>query len=370
MILKTLAYEIQDDLLPEKWEIEHILPVKWENSYDLRENEEVAREKIEHLGNKTPFEKKLNMMFSIQAFTSLESLKTYLEHHEIEVLLISTHAITRGVEEMMIPHIYILSEGEVLEAYKEYPTIYKYQSSELVMKEALSYYTNDSEDSSYYIQKKKTQIIGVYSPIHRSYKTTFALALGQVLAERYRVLYMNLEEYSGFEELLQRESSRDLSDAFYYMKIEKGGFYEKLHLVIQSLGKLDYIPPMLMYKDLMDLESGDWAELIGGVAKHSGYERIIVDFSDCTTDLFKQLALCDRIFVPTKEDKISKAKLCQFEKILEYKELHDLQEQLIKIRIPFVESLHQAEFWPESFQWGELGEYVRKLALEKLGEDT
>lgn len=62
MILKTLAYEIQDELLPEKWEIEHILPVKWENSYDLRENEEVAREKIEHLGNKTPFEKKLNII--------------------------------------------------------------------------------------------------------------------------------------------------------------------------------------------------------------------------------------------------------------------------------------------------------------------
>lgn len=62
MLLKTLAYEVQDKLLPEKWEIEHILPVKWENSYDLRENEEVVREKIEHLGNKTPFEKKLNII--------------------------------------------------------------------------------------------------------------------------------------------------------------------------------------------------------------------------------------------------------------------------------------------------------------------
>lgn len=62
MLLKTLAYELQDELLPEKWEIEHILPVKWENSYDLRENEEIAREKIEHLGNKTPFEKKLNII--------------------------------------------------------------------------------------------------------------------------------------------------------------------------------------------------------------------------------------------------------------------------------------------------------------------
>ena len=69
MLLKTLAYDIQDELLPEKWEIEHILPVKWENSYDLRENEKSAKEKIEHLGNKTPFEKKLNIIATNNYFS-------------------------------------------------------------------------------------------------------------------------------------------------------------------------------------------------------------------------------------------------------------------------------------------------------------
>lgn len=69
MLLKTLAYDIQDELLPEKWEIEHILPVKWENSYDLRENEKIAKEKIEHLGNKIPFEKKLNIIATNNYFS-------------------------------------------------------------------------------------------------------------------------------------------------------------------------------------------------------------------------------------------------------------------------------------------------------------
>lgn len=69
MLLKTLTYDIQDELLPSKWEIEHILPVKWENSYDLRENEKVAKEKIEHLGNKTPFEKKLNIIATNSYFS-------------------------------------------------------------------------------------------------------------------------------------------------------------------------------------------------------------------------------------------------------------------------------------------------------------
>ena len=69
MLLKTLTYDIQDELLEKKWEIEHILPVKWENSYDLRENEKIAKEKIEHLGNKTPFEKKLNIIATNNYFS-------------------------------------------------------------------------------------------------------------------------------------------------------------------------------------------------------------------------------------------------------------------------------------------------------------
>lgn len=33
MLLKTLAYEQQEELLPEKWEIEHIFPQKWQTNY-------------------------------------------------------------------------------------------------------------------------------------------------------------------------------------------------------------------------------------------------------------------------------------------------------------------------------------------------
>lgn len=63
MLLKIYAYEFQDTLLPEHWEIEHIFPRKWQTNYfpdDVPES--VIREKIEHIGNKTPFEKKLNIV--------------------------------------------------------------------------------------------------------------------------------------------------------------------------------------------------------------------------------------------------------------------------------------------------------------------
>lgn len=64
MILKIYAYESQNNLLPESWEIEHIFPRKWQTNYfpDDRISESVIREEIEHIGNKTPFEKKLNIV--------------------------------------------------------------------------------------------------------------------------------------------------------------------------------------------------------------------------------------------------------------------------------------------------------------------
>lgn len=62
MLLKLLAYEKQNELLPAKWEIEHIFPQKWQTNYFPDEPDAVIKKKIEHIGNKLPFEKKLNIV--------------------------------------------------------------------------------------------------------------------------------------------------------------------------------------------------------------------------------------------------------------------------------------------------------------------
>lgn len=66
MILKILAYHHidQKELLPEKWEIEHILPQKWQSSYFSSNSDKEVKELVEHIGNKIPFEKKLNIIAS------------------------------------------------------------------------------------------------------------------------------------------------------------------------------------------------------------------------------------------------------------------------------------------------------------------
>lgn len=62
MLLKISAYNKQDTLLPDKWEIEHIFPQKWQSTYFPNATDDIVKEKIEHIGNKLPFEKKLNII--------------------------------------------------------------------------------------------------------------------------------------------------------------------------------------------------------------------------------------------------------------------------------------------------------------------
>lgn len=64
MVLKTYAYIHQDNLLPDNWQIEHILPQKWQTTFFSDMNPDIVNEMIEHIGNKTPFERKLNIVAS------------------------------------------------------------------------------------------------------------------------------------------------------------------------------------------------------------------------------------------------------------------------------------------------------------------
>ena len=77
MLLKMLAYEEQEDLLPQKWEVEHIFPQRWQSNYFVNIGDDIIKEKIEHIGNKVPFEKHLNIIAGNGYF--VKKKKSYAE---------------------------------------------------------------------------------------------------------------------------------------------------------------------------------------------------------------------------------------------------------------------------------------------------
>ena len=61
MLLKVLAYCEQDEKLP-NFEIEHIFPKKWQKNFFPNFSDSFVNDLVEHLGNKIPLEKKLNIV--------------------------------------------------------------------------------------------------------------------------------------------------------------------------------------------------------------------------------------------------------------------------------------------------------------------
>ena len=90
MLLKSYAYNHQEELLPDNWQIEHILPQKWQSSFFPNVEARVVNDMIEHIGNKTPFEKKLNIIASNGYF---KKKQTDYQKSDIEVTRILVTSI-------------------------------------------------------------------------------------------------------------------------------------------------------------------------------------------------------------------------------------------------------------------------------------
>lgn len=101
--------------------------------------------------------------------------------------------------------------------------IFRYQSGEEIYTKLVEALAEDGMGELWNVRKKERgKLVGVYSPVHRTGQTAFALRKGMELAKKQNVLYMNLETYAGIGGYFQEEEKRNLSMLLYYAKQEAG----------------------------------------------------------------------------------------------------------------------------------------------------
>lgn len=305
------------------------------------------------------FNNKNNIFFS-EAFTSEESLFEYAKERFVHILLVSDKMNLELINKKNIGLTILLSEQEAVLAGKNHKAIYKYQSAGNILKSIMNHYA-EREEEPLSIIDKKCQIIGVYSPIKRSLKSSFCLALGQIMAKEKAVLYLNMEEYSGFSTLFQKEYKADLSDVIYYLRQDKANLLIKLEGIVDSINNLDYIPPVSSPMDIREVKKEEWLKLFREVSANSKYETVIVDFGDGAEGLLELLSECNQIYVPIREDYLSNAKIEQFDSLLDKAGYEGLKVNMKKIKLPYHNSFGSRECYAEQLVWSELGDYVRNV---------
>ena len=318
---------------------------------------EYAMSFMDHLNQKR------NIPFEIMAFTSAEKLKAYAGNHRIELLLISGKAMEKDIRYLDIGKIIILSEGERTPELEQFPAVYKYQASSQVLREVMTCYGSQNEPVPDLLQapRKKVQILGIYSPLHRCLKTSIALTAGQLLAEKKAVLYLNMEEYSGFEELLGKKYEGNLSDLLYYVRQDNTNLIHRVNGLVQSINNLDFIPPVRTPWDIRETTAAHWEKLLDTLILNTSYEVFVLDLGSELTDMFRILDRCGRIYMPVLSDAVSISKIAQFENLVHIWDYDRILEKTVRISPPFHLEQAGTDNYITRLPFSQLGDYMRKV---------
>ncbi len=323
----------------------------------------VIYEKNMEYGNRlmSAISKRAAMRFKVQMFTDREQFEGYIKNNEPDMLLTGEESYYDDIREMYSGRIIVLVDEQadsscINEIYgQDVIGVYRYQSSDMLYKEVI-------KEGRLVRKKEQTSAntIAVYSPVYAEPKSAFVLNLGKVLGEKYKVLYLNLEEFSGLGEILPDMEKGTLSDAMYYYRQGKSAAIEKIKGTIGTTAGFDYIAPVKCAEDISGIEPEEMLDFIGCIGNELAYDVIILDISEAVHDKWKILENVSQFYMPIKDDYISARKIEQFETYYGGTGKEAILDNTVKVRLPEGEENVNPDFW-DKLQAGGMYRYVKKL---------
>ncbi len=271
--------------------------------------------------------------FQVRHFSTIGKLVQFSKQQDVEVALVCEKYEEELTRAQVIPSVITLCETNNI-AKNGKKAVWKYQSCEVLIKEVLQILAQEGKESNHILRTVPLKIIGLYSPVKRTMQTTFGLTMGQLLAKKGKVLYINMEGFSGLNGMLKRNFQRDLSDLLYYMQNGKQGLAYIMGSMVESVNGMDILPPMLCQMDLISIEAKEWLNLFYEIESHSEYEYLILDLSDSIQGLFEILRQCFVIYTMTERDGFAMAKIDQYEQIIKQCRYEDILNKTHKCELP------------------------------------
>lgn len=303
--------------------------------------------------------------FTVVAFTSLARLRQFTQRQQVELLLAGDGVPEESFKDLNIRQVIRLGEVKDLAA-PDTQVIYKYQSSDAVLREVMACYQLHPEQIPLAAVGVKSTVIGVCSSVGRCGKTGFAFTLGQIMAKESKVLFLSMEEYSALARLTGNKYTSTLTDLLYYYR---SGEYSRARLasVLYNWNGLDYVPPVTCAQDLAEADGEELADLVGRIAQEGVYDVLILDMGHLVRELDPLLELCDAVYAPVREDCVSAAKVDAWKEDIRRSGRETLWDKVHLLKLPMPSAVRPAESYLEQLLWGETGDFCRNLLGGKKG---
>ncbi len=205
--------------------------------------------------------------------------------------------------------------------------IYKYQPVTQILQKVFG----DEKDR---LQHEKTQITGIYSPLCGIGKTSYAMVLSALLAQKEKVLYLCLGCNTGISQQLGLERDHTFSELLYEFaatgaEVDLEGYYKETDGFYT-------IVPMDSLWEMQSVSSGQWVRLLRVIAQRGSFDRIILDINDVSGCVGDLLCICDEIKVLTKTGELAESKVEQFKNSLERYDKRRMLGKLVYEELPYL----------------------------------
>ncbi len=232
--------------------------------------------------------------------------------------------------------------------------VFKYRSAAVLLHTLQGYLEAERASSG-------VGLISLYSPVKHGTQTAFGITISHILSTQKRILYLNLEGYSGLDRVLSDSYSKDISDFIYYINQDIHQTSNDIPLIIQKfirrLGEVDMIPPVLNPVNLQEITEDMWLHALDLLQGSGLYDYIIIDISDFVRGIFAVLRESRVIYSLNSQAGRDEAKWQQYCSVLDklgYGEILD------RTRTPVIPELAIGNLGAEDCRRGPLAELAEQ----------
>ena len=195
-------------------------------------------------------------------FSDVASYRSNRKDYDTRILLVEERMLADLHENDVGESLVVALSEDGLLTYGGITAVFKYTRGDVLLRELMKVYSEaEPSEKLVRVTNHKAQIIGIYSPVGRCGKTSFALCLSCTLAAKGKLLLLSLDEYAGVFRYIAAEAESDLSDVIYAYR--QGEFsWSRLAQSVYSYGTMDYIPPVRYPEDIDAIRPEQMAELI------------------------------------------------------------------------------------------------------------
>ncbi len=257
---------------------------------------------------------KYSQDFEIYSFTKEDIALKEGQTHKIEIMLADETIISD--ENAFLKHFYLvyLTESRDIEFIRQQPAVFKYQKTELIVKQLWNLYSEVIGNSKELYKNTNTncRILAFASPCGGCGSSSMAAAAAVHFARHNKkTMYLNLEKIGSSDVYFHGDGTQNFSDIIFALKGKKANLALKIEACLkQDSYGVSFFSQTPQILDMYELNHEEEKNLIQSLAESDAFDVLILDLDfDLHEQQRKIYALADAVVLTDDGSEVNNQKL-------------------------------------------------------------